>query len=636
MNPNKEQKPATKHTRELNQGFRDALNLNNQESFQDAQRGFITTLSPMAISREDGSKTYTLEDLEFLEGDCPDSVNPSLWRQAQLNANYTGLFEVCPGIYQVRSFDIANITFVMGETGWIVVDALTSAESSRAALQLVNEQLGERPVKGIIITHSHADHFAGILGIFNAEEPATKELPIIAPLDFTKEALSENVLAGNVMNRRATYMYGNLLKSSPTGFVTTGLGARLSMGSTGFLEPTDTITETGEKRIIDGIEFEFQMAMDTEAPSEMMFYLPKFKALCTAEVTSHNLHNLYTPRGALVRDALNWSGKIDEAIRLFSDRTDVQFGCHHWPIWGKERVISFLKKQRDLYKFIHDQTLRLANKGFSKEEIAEQIKLPKSLSQEFFNRDYYGTVHHNSKAVFVRYLGYFDGNPSTLYERPPVERAIRYVEWMGGPAKILEKARESFDSGDYRWTAEVLNHVVMADENHEEAKCLLADTLEQLGYQSESATWRNFFLCGALELREGLPPTRDFVPSSGMAAGIPIDQVFKTMAVRLLPDQVDGEVIQVGIDLTDDAPYLLSIENCVLNYWREVSLSDASAILRISSNDFKALMLGILDAMTLINEGRLEIKGDANILMRFGTLFDQFPRRFPIVTPRES
>ena len=590
----------------------------------------------MAISREDGSKTYTLEDLEFLEGDCPDSVNPSLWRQAQLNANYTGLFEVCPGIYQVRSFDIANITFVMGETGWIVIDALTSAESSKAALQLVNEQLGERPVKGIIITHSHADHFAGILGIFNAEEPVTEELPIIAPLDFTKEALSENVLAGNVMNRRATYMYGNLLKSSPTGFVTTGLGARLSMGSTGFLEPTDTITETGEKRIIDGIEFEFQMAMDTEAPSEMMFYLPKFKALCTAEVTSHNLHNLYTPRGALVRDALNWSGKIDEAIRLFSDRTDVQFGCHHWPIWGKERVISFLKKQRDLYKFIHDQTLRLANKGFSKEEIAEQIKLPKSLSQEFFNRDYYGTVHHNSKAVFVRYLGYFDGNPSTLYERPPVERAIRYVEWMGGPAKILEKARESFDSGDYRWTAEVLNHVVMADEKHEEAKCLLADTLEQLGYQSESATWRNFFLCGALELREGLPPTRDFVPSSGMAAGIPIDQVFKTMAVRLLPDQVDGEVIQVGIDLTDDAPYLLSIENCVLNYWREVSLSDASAILRISSNDFKALMLGILDAMTLINEGRLEIKGDANILMRFGTLFDQFPRRFPIVTPRES
>ena len=590
----------------------------------------------MAISREDGSKTYTLEDLEFLEGDCPDSVNPSLWRQAQLNANYTGLFEVCPGIYQVRSFDIANITFVMGETGWIVIDALTSAESSKAALQLVNEQLGKRPVKGIIITHSHADHFAGILGIFNAEEPVTEELPIIAPLDFTEEALSENVLAGNVMNRRATYMYGNLLKSSPTGFVTTGLGARLSMGSTGFLEPTDTITETGEKRIIDGIEFEFQMAMDTEAPSEMMFYLPKFKALCTAEVTSHNLHNLYTPRGALVRDALNWSGKIDEAIRLFGDRTDVQFGCHHWPIWGKERVISFLKKQRDLYKFIHDQTLRLANKGFSKEEIAEQIKLPKSLSQEFFNRDYYGTVHHNSKAVFVRYLGYFDGNPSTLYERPPVERAIRYVEWMGGPAKILEKARESFDSGDYRWTAEVLNHVVMADEKHEEARCLLADTLEQLGYQSESATWRNFFLCGALELREGLPPTRDFVPSSGMAAGIPIDQVFKTMAVRLLPDQVDGEVIQVGIDLTDDAPYLLSIENCVLNYWREVSLSDASAILRISSNDFKALMLGILDAMTLINEGRLEIKGDANILMRFGTLFDQFPRRFPIVTPRES
>ena len=636
MNPNKEQKPATKHTRELNQGFRDALNLNNQESFQDAQRGFITTLSPMAISREDGSKTFTLEDLEFLEGDCPDSVNPSLWRQAQLNANYTGLFEVCPGIYQVRSFDIANITFVMGETGWIVIDALTSAESSKAALQLVNEQLGKRPVKGIIITHSHADHFAGILGIFNAEEPVTEELPIIAPLDFTKEALSENVLAGNVMNRRATYMYGNLLKSSPTGFVTTGLGARLSMGSTGFLEPTDTITETGEKRIIDGIEFEFQMAMDTEAPSEMMFYLPKFKALCTAEVTSHNLHNLYTPRGALVRDALNWSGKIDEAIRLFSDRTDVQFGCHHWPIWGKERVISFLKKQRDLYKFIHDQTLRLANKGFSKEEIAEQIKLPKSLSQEFFNRDYYGTLHHNSKAVFVRYLGYFDGNPSTLYERPPVERAIRYVEWMGGPAKILEKARESFDSGDYRWTAEVLNHVVMADEKHEEARCLLADTLEQLGYQSESATWRNFFLCGALELREGLPPTRDFVPSSGMAAGIPIDQVFKTMAVRLLPDQVDGEIIQVGIDLTDDAPYLLSIENCVLNYWREVSLSDASAILRISSNDFKALMLGILDAMTLINEGRLEIQGDPNILMRFGTLFDQFPRRFPIVTPRAS
>ena len=630
-------KPATEHTSQAQERVQQALNFNDRQSFEDAKRGFIASLDPLTIQRPDGHVTYDLEQFGFLDAEAPATVNPSLWRQAQLNAQHHGLFEVCDGLYQVRSFDIANMTLIRGDRGWIIIDPLTSSESSAAALALANEQLGERPVMAVLITHSHIDHFGGVLGVVTQEHVLSGEVPVIAPKDFVNESLNENVLAGNAMGRRATYMYGNLLKPSTTGFVTTGLGASLSLGSTGFIVPSDTVSETGETRTIDGIEIEFQMTMGTEAPAEFVFYLPKFKALCMSEITSHHLHNVYTLRGAQVRDALAWSAQINESIELFGHRLDIQFASHHWPIWGQARAIEYLEKQRDLYKYIHDQTLRLANKGFSKEEIAERVSLPPSLGQEFYNRDYYGTVHHNARAVYVKYLGFFDGNPATLHQLPPTEQAVRYLDYMGGPDEVVRKAKDSFAAGDYRWVAEVLNHVVMADPEHIEGRALLADTFEQLGYQSESAPWRNFYLCGALELRNGLPESKPFAASGGIAAGMPIENFFQVLAVRLLPEAALDLDLRIELVFTDlDSRYLLSVRHSVLNYFKDAKHLQPQVTLTINSLDFKNLLTGATDAAALLDNKRLEIDGDASRLLSLRDLFDQFVRRYPLVTPRDQ
>lgn len=633
----REPKAATEATRKVQQSFKDKLNFEDRQSFADAEKGFIATLSPLTIAHDRSSRpAYDLETpLSFLDGDAPDTVNPSLWRQAQLNAHYNGLYEVTDGIYQIRSFDIANMTLVRGDTGWIIIDPLTSAETARAGLELANQHLGERPVTGVIHTHSHVDHFAGVLGVITHEQAASGEVPVLAPKDYVQEALSENVLAGNVMGRRATYMYGNLLKPSPTGFVTTGLGASLSMGSTGFVLPNDIIKETGETRTLDGVEVEFQMTMGTEAPAEMVFYFPQFKALCMSEITSHHLHNVYTPRGAQVRDALAWADQINESIDLFGDRLEIQFASHHWPIWGREAAVRYLAKQRDLYKFIHDQTLRLANMGYNKEEIAEQISLPDSLGLEFYNRDYYGTLYANARAVYVKYLGFFDGNPSTLHPLPPVDAANQYVRYMGGPESILEKAKEDFAAGNYRWVAEALNHVVMHDPEQTEARALLADTLEQLGYQSESAPWRNFYLCGALELREGLPGGSMYAASAGMVAAIPLENIFQVMSVRLNAERADGVVLKLNLAFTDAEKTLLVIENSVLHAFVGRQADDATATLEISELNFKLLMSGQADGATLLGDGQLKVDGDAGALLQLSGLFDQFERRFPLVTPRK-
>ncbi len=630
-------KPATAATRAVNESFLERLDFSDTQSFEDAKRGFIASLDPMTIPHDNASRpAFDLEAAKFLREDAPDTANPSLWRQAQLNANHHGLYEVVDGIYQIRSFDIANMTLIRGETGWVIIDPLTSTESSRAGLQLANEKLGERPVKAVIITHSHADHFAGVLGVVSHEQVARGEVAMVAPEAFVEEALSENVLAGNVMNRRATYMYGNLLKPSKTGFITTGLGAALSMGSTGFIVPNDIIKETGESRTLDGVEIEFQMTPGSEAPAEMVFYFPQFKALCMSEITSHHLHNVYTPRGAQVRDAYAWSAQIQESIDLFGDRLEVEFASHHWPIWGRDKVIEYLTKQADTYKYIHDQTLRLANLGYSKEEIAEQVRLPKSLDKEFYNRDYYGTVHHNTRAVYVKYLGFFNGNPATLYPLPPVAAATRYLEFMGGADTVVSKAQKSFDEGDYRWVAEVLNHVVMAEPNHFEGRALLADTLEQLGYQSESGPWRNFYLCGALELREGLPKGSTFGATASMAASIPMKNLFDTMAVRLNGPRADGLSISINLAFSDIDPWHLLIENAVLHARANRQEAEANATLKCASLDYKRLMMGLSDGPTLMQEGKLNIEGDAGVLLQLAGLFDQFERRFPIVTPRPA
>jgi len=630
-------KPASTHTAAANARVRGALPFEDVRSFENARRGFIATIDPLTLSRSGGRKpAYDLSGLSFLEGECPDTVNPSLWRQAQLNALHNGLYEVADGIYQVRSFDIANMTLIRGETGWIIVDPLTSSESSAAALALADEHLGARPVVAVIHTHSHADHFAGVLGVLDPADAATGKVTVIAPEHFVAESLSENVLAGNAMGRRATYMYGNLLEPSPTGFVTTGLGAALSMGTTGFVVPNDIVTTTGETRNIDGIEIEFQMTPGTEAPAEFVFYLPQFKALCMSEITSHHLHNIYTLRGAQVRDALAWSEQINESIDCYGDRLEIQFACHHWPIWGREEAVAYLKSQRDLYKYIHDQVLRLANHGFNPEEIAEQLRLPDSLDRNFSNRGYYGTVHHNARAVYVKYLGFFDGNPANIQRLPPTDAGARYVEFMGGEDEVVSKARGSFGQGDYRWVAEVLNHVVMSNPDHADARGLLADAFEQLGYQAESAVWRNFYLCGALELRHPVESSTRFAPSAGMALGIPLDHIFRAMAVRLNGTRAAGTSLNINLNFTDlDQTYLLSVENAVLHAFADRSAEQPDAALTLSSLDFKKLMTGQADASTLIAEAKLVIDGDAGALLELTSLFDQFERRYPIVTPRE-
>jgi len=629
-------KPASDATRRAQTTVAASLPFGDRRSFDNARRGFIASLDPLTIrhARADHA-VYDLSAMGFLEGDAPATVNPSLWRQAQLNALHHGLFEVVPGIWQVRSFDIANMTLVGGETGWIVIDPLTSIEASRAALALANRYLGERPVLAVIITHSHADHFAGVQGVVSAEDAASGRVAVIAPEGFVKEALSENVLAGNVMNRRATYMYGNLLPPGPEAFVTTGLGAALSMGSTSFVVPNDIVRRTGETRRLDGIDIEFQMTPGTEAPAEMVFYFPQFQALCMSEITSHHQHNLYTPRGAQVRDALAWSAQIQESIDLFGDRLEVHFASHHWPTWGRAAVIDYLEQQRDLYKFIHDQSLRLANHGFNMDEIAEQLTLPEELAREFSNRGYYGTLNHGAKAVYVKYLGHFDGNPANLHPHPPAAAARRYLEFMGGADAVVEKARRSFADGDYRWVAQVLNHVVMAEPQHAEGRALLADAYEQLGYQAESAPWRNFYLCGALELREGVPASAPQRVAPAMADNIPLEDLFKAMAVRLNADRARGLRLRVNLEFTDRAePWLMVIERSVLHAFAGRRADDATATLRLASNAFKRMMMGLTTAVELLQNQALDIAGDAGALAGLAGLFDQFERRFPIVTPR--
>ncbi|MEW6187923.1 MAG: alkyl sulfatase dimerization domain-containing protein [Thermodesulfobacteriota bacterium] len=630
-------KAASVHTIKLNKAVLDELPFEDQTDFENARRGFITGPSTLKIIRsEDGKITHDLSGLAFLKQEAPSTVNPSLWRQAQLNTLYPGLFEVVEGIYQVRGFDLGHMTLIRGETGWIIIDPLTSSESSKAALTLAGQHLGLFPVRAVIFTHSHADHFAGVLGVVSPEEVSAGKVTVLAPEGFTQAALSENLLAGNVMKRRANYMYGHSLPHSPQGFITNGLGPPLSQGSTGFTTPTDTIRETEEKRIIDGIEFIFQMAPDTEAVSEFVFYLPQFRALCLSEITSHHLHNIYTPRGAQIRDALAWADQINTSIDLFADQTEVQFASHHWPVWGRENVIEYLEQQRDLYKFIHDQTLRLANRGYTKEEIAEQLQLPASLSRQFYNRDYYGTVRHNAKAVYVKYLGYFNGNPAHLNPLPPREAAKRYVEFMGGANSVLEKARKTFREGDYRWTAQVLNHVVLSDPENLPVRALLADTYEQLGYQAESGPWRNFYLTGALELRQGTPPGSTARMQPGTLQGLPLENLFQALAVRLNGPKAEGKVLRFNLVFPDlNQSYLLLIKNSVLHAFPDKQDPEPTARLTLSSLDFKFLMGGLTTAAELITAERLKAEGDLNGLLEFAGLLDQFNPFFPIVTPRE-
>ena len=613
-------KPATPATAAAQAGA--AANLPaDDDAFEQARRGFLGTIPDAAIGT-----AWSQAPFGFLNGERPDSVHPGLWRQARLNAIH-GLFEVVPGIYQVRGFDISNVTFVEGKRGVLVVDPLTSAQPAAAALALYRQHRGNKPVTGVIYTHSHVDHYGGVRGVLSDEDIAGG-LEIVAPDGFLKAAVSENVLAGNAMGRRATYMYGALLPPDALGHVDSGLGKGVSRGEVGLVPPTRSIMATGETIEIDGIPIAFQMTPDTEAPAEMNFLFPDHRALCMAENCTCHLHNIYTPRGAQVRDAKGWSHHIQEAIGLFDGRYDALFASHHWPRWGAEAATHFLAKQRDLYKFIHDQTLRLANHGHTATEIAEMLRLPPSLAAEWYTRDFYGTLNHNAKAVVQRYLGWFDGNPATLWPHPPVEAGRRYVDAIGGGDAVLTKGRAAFDAGDYRWAAELVNHLVFAEPEREDARALQADTLEQLGYQSESGPWRDFYLTGAQELRRPHPASE--TPRQGSLRqlnSLPADELLDSLSVRLNGEAAADLSLAFTLRFTDTGKtFAVSVSNAVLHHrpgqaGPEVALSRADLIALVGGSETTA---GLGDRLT--GEG-------SDQLAELIAALDRFDFWFNIVTP---
>ncbi|MCP4757806.1 MAG: MBL fold metallo-hydrolase [Proteobacteria bacterium] len=623
----------TEYTIKANAKVKAELPLDDPQDFEDARRGLIASDPEMKVKRANGSVIWDMSRYGFIEGEAPSSVNPSLWRQAKLN-NIHGLFEVAKGIYQVRGYDLANLTIIEGKTGWIVVDSLTSMETTAAAFEFAKKHLEAKPVVAIIHTHSHIDHFGGVLSIVSAEEAAQGKVRVVVPEGYMVEAVSENIIAGIATGRRSQFMYGRGLALSERGHVDTGLGKGPAAGLVGILAPTDIIDHTPQEMEIDGVRFVFQNAPESEAPAELTFYLPELKAYCGAEIVSQTQHNVYTLRGTKARDALKWSNYIDEAIALFGE-AEVYFGTHHWPVWDNARVTEFLKKQRDVYKYIHDQTLRLANQGNTPREIAEQMTYPESLRTTFNVRGYYGTLQHNAKAVYTYYFGWYDGNPVNLNPLPPEDAGKRYVEYMGGAEAVLKRAHKSFDQGDYRWVAEVLSHLVFAEPDNEKAKTLLAKTYDQLGYQSESGPWRDVYLSAAYELRHGAPKgAPNLGGAMGMLKQMPISKFFDAMAVRLNGPEADGTNVVVNITFTDRREnYVLALENAVFHHKQADPDPKADATLKITHELYLKVFTGQADMIEADGTGDLELEGDREALIRFFSLFERPQAFFNIVTP---
>jgi alkyl sulfatase BDS1-like metallo-beta-lactamase superfamily hydrolase len=615
-----------------NEGVRLRLPFADTEDFDEARRGRLGSLSEGVIRATDGRVVWDADAYAFLDGECPQTVNPSLWRQGQLNAIH-GLFEVTDGIYQVRGLDLSNMTIVEGESGVLVIDPLISTETAAAALALYREHRGERPVTGLLYTHSHVDHFGGARGVVSEEDVASGRIPLFAPEGFLEHAVSENVYAGTAMTRRATYMYGALLPKGPAGQVGAGLGQTTSRGTVTLIAPTVDIVRTGQEEEVDGIRMSFQLTPGTEAPAEMNFLFPDRRALCMAENATHNLHNVLTPRGALVRDARIWARYLDEAIELFGARADVLFAQHHWPRWGNKRLVDFLAKQRDLYGYIHDQTLRLLNKGLLASEIAEQLELPASLEREWHCRGYYGSVSHNVKAVYQRYLGWFDANPAHLWPHPPEVAARRYVQLAGGPDPLLAHAREAFAAGDFRWVAEVVNHLVFAEPDNTDARELQAQALEQLAFGAENGTWRNFFLMGAHELRGGVVGTATS-PGADIVRSLSAGQIFDALAIRIDGPRAGERRISMHWRFTDTGEdHRLRLENGALSHRPGAPAGDIDATVSVERTALDELLTGAATIEQLLTSGRLAVAGNQASLGELFGLLDPPDPGFAIVTP---
>ena len=542
----------SRFTKQANEQVLKTLPFDNKQDFEDATRGFIATIDEPAITGENGKEVYGLAVWDFLKQEAPASANPSLWRQGQLNRIH-GLFEVLPGkIYQIRGFDLANMTFVRSDNGWIVIDVLLSKETALAGYNLLKKHVADLPVKAVIYTHPHVDHFAGIDAILENAPNQPNSIEIIGPKGFFEEAVSENLMAGVAMGRSATYMYGRSLPKNEKGNIGTGLGQTTAVGTSGLVPPTREISEEGETLRIDGVEIDFMSVPGAEAPVEIMMYFPEMKAFCVAEEINHNLHNLLTLRGAKVRNGQLWSKYIDKAIMKCGDQVEVSFSTHHWPTWGNKKIVGYWEKQRDMYRYLHDQTLHLANQGYTPREIAEMIKLPEAIANEFANRGYYGTVSHNVKAQYQMYFGWFDGVPANLNPLPPTEEGKKYVEAIGGEEAVMEKAKEAYNQGEYRWTATLLNNLVFANPNHKAARQLLADTYSQLGYQAESGPWRNFYLTGAQELTDGIAGKGKTSSNiARMSQNLSLEMLFDMLAIQINGEKAADKDIIINVSLTD-------------------------------------------------------------------------------------
>ncbi len=621
--------PAEPSVSARNRAVRSELPFADRQDFDDAMRGFVATVP----------NTANPQQYQFLQGDAPDTVNPSLWRLAQLNAVH-GLFKVVDGMYQVRGFSLANMTIIEGRTGLIVIDPLSTVASAKEGLDLYFAHRPKRPVVAVVYTHSHSDHYGGAKGVTTEADVLAGRTKVYAPAGFLDAAVSESVIAGNAMGRRAQFQFGAPLPRGPQGTVDAGLGKIDSRGGPGrsIIAPTDSITLAVDARTIDGVAITFHLAPASEAPAEMHLYFPQLRVLDTAENATHTLHNLLPLRGTEVRDAKGWSKYLGDALDRFGAGTDLVIAQHHWPVWGHENAVRHLEQQRDLYKYVHDQTVRMMNQGMAPTEIAEALRLPSGLENVWAARGYYGTLSHDSKAVYQKYLGWYDGNPAVLNALPPEESAKKNVEYMGGSAAIIAKARDDYRQGNYRWVAQVMDQVVYAEPSNTEARALAADAFEQLGYLAESATWRNAYLLGARELRNGVPPGR---PRQALDAefisAMPASLVFDYLGTTLNGPRAERATMVLNWTFTDTKESLVStLDHAALTYVPGKLAARADASVTTTRAVFNAVVLRQRTFVDAQQQRAMTVTGNAARLTELMSYFDDFDPAFTIVEPRRG
>lgn len=621
----------SEHTAQLQKELRESLPFEDERDFEESRRGFIAEPDSRRIVGAAGNTVWDMNRYQFLlEDEQFDSIHPSLQRQATLNMNF-GLYEVVPDfLYQVRGFDLANMTLVKGDDGWILFDVLLTSETASAALALANEHLGERPVKAVVYSHSHIDHFGGVLGVASEEQVSNGEIVIIAPSGFMEEAVSENVYAGTAMSRRAVLQYGRTIPASPFGQVDSAIGKGLAAGTTGLIAPTLVIEDEYETHIIDGVELVFQNTPGTEAPAEMNTWFPEQKIFWAAENITATVHNIYTLRGALVRDALQWSKQINEALYRFGQSAEVLVSSHNWPRWGNERIQEIMRAQRDAYAHLNNQVLHLANQGVTINEIHNEYKVPNSLRQQWNVRQYHGSEFHNSRAVVNRYLGYWDGNPATLAPLSPADSAPLYVEMMGGGSAIIERGESLYKEGKYRMAMEILNKLVYAEPENQPAKNLLADVFEQLGYQYESASMRNAFLATAQDLRNDMPQ----IPaprgtSPGLAGAMTTSQWWDAVATRVNSELADGSNYTINFITPDtDETYVVEMSNGTLTNIAGYRLTDADVTITMDRADLNTVIMGTQTLGSLLQAGVGTVSGDSSVLVRLTSVLVDFAPGF--------